>query len=186
MVWKLNVLGDLGQLGNTGQASSSAWDSCCRIRLCSSCPKCSLCSCRLMQHDSWLQQQLADPANQGSPFWQAMQLVMAQLWGMRDGYNARVSAEGAALGIDFISQREWLTLNTMGDMDDLLELLFPDDPQLGAAHLADMEPAALRAHLATRGAVTTVASVVAPHPVATTVLLDALQHHALHACVRLP
>jgi hypothetical protein len=38
-----------------------------------------------------------------------------------------------------------------GDMDDLLELLFPDDPQLGAAHLADMEPAALRAHLATRG-----------------------------------
>lgn len=105
----------------------------------------------LMQHDSWLQQQLADPANQGSPFWQAMQLVMVQLWGMRDGYNARVSAEGAALGIDFISQREWLTLNTMGDMDDLLELLFPDDPQLGAAHLADMEPAALRAHLATRG-----------------------------------
>jgi hypothetical protein len=36
-------------------------------------------------------------------------------------------------------------------MDDLLELLFPEDPQLSAAHLADMEPAALRAHLATRG-----------------------------------
>jgi hypothetical protein len=44
-----------------------------------------------------------------------------------------------------------LLLLLPGDMDDLLELLFPDEPQLGAAHLADMEPAALRAHLATRG-----------------------------------
>jgi hypothetical protein len=68
-----------------------------------------------MQHHTWLQQQLAEPAHQGSPFWQAMQLVEAQLQGMLAGYNARVSAEGAALGIDFISLREWLTLNTMGE-----------------------------------------------------------------------
>ena len=68
-----------------------------------------------MQHHTWLRQQLDEPANQSSPFWLAMQLVVRQLQGMLDGYNARVSAEGTALGIDFINLQEWLTLNTMGE-----------------------------------------------------------------------
>lgn len=66
-------------------------------------------------HHSWVMHQLADPSNHHDPFWQAVDLVMAQLQGMMDGYNARVSEDGDALGIDHISLREWMTLNTMGE-----------------------------------------------------------------------
>lgn len=38
-----------------------------------------------------------------------------------------------------------------GDMDDLLEVLFPDDPELGLAQLHTLEPNKLQARLATRG-----------------------------------
>lgn len=62
-----------------------------------------------------MQQELADQSNAEQPFWQAMQLVMAQLDGMLAGYNARVSADGQRLGIDFIDLREWLALNTLGE-----------------------------------------------------------------------
>jgi hypothetical protein len=37
--------------------------------------------------------------------WRALQQVA--------GYNARVSAEGQELGIDFIDLREWLVINSM-------------------------------------------------------------------------
>lgn len=71
---------------------------------------------RLMAHYTWLQSQLADPANHHDPFWQAMRLVTAQLQGMLDGYNAFVSSkEGQAFSLDYISLREWLALNTMGE-----------------------------------------------------------------------
>jgi hypothetical protein len=39
-----------------------------------------------------------------------------------------------------------------GDMDDLLELLFPDDPELSSKHLHTQDPASIMTHLATRGA----------------------------------
>eukprot|EP00879_Flechtneria_rotunda_P009863 GHRR01010315.1.p1 GENE.GHRR01010315.1~~GHRR01010315.1.p1 ORF type:complete len:548 (+),score=138.18 GHRR01010315.1:757-2400(+) len=105
----------------------------------------------LMAQHAWLTKQAEDPSNKVHPFWQAQRLVLAQLHGMRDGYNARVMQEGQQLGIDFISLFEWLTLNTMGDMDDLLEVLFPDDPRLGLKHLHKLDPHELHTRLATRG-----------------------------------
>ncbi|KAF6266793.1 phospholipase B-like protein [Scenedesmus sp. NREL 46B-D3] len=87
----------------------------------------------LMQHHTWLRQQLDEPANQSSPFWQAMQLVVRQLQGMLDGYNARVSAEGTALGIDFINLQEWLTLNTMGRCSALVKIA-PDFSDIFVGH----------------------------------------------------
>jgi hypothetical protein len=38
-----------------------------------------------------------------------------------------------------------------GDMDDLLELLFPDDPQLSFKQLHMQDPATITSRLATRG-----------------------------------
>lgn len=46
-----------------------------------------------------------------------------------------------------------------GDMDDLLELLFPNDPALGIEQLHLMEPEALQTRLATRGKAATKLSV---------------------------
>eukprot|EP00775_Hariotina_reticulata_P010288 gene10288-10447_t len=105
----------------------------------------------LMQHHRWVMAEVGKPRNQGNQFWQAVALVMAQFQGIMDGYNARVVQEGRQLGIDFISMAEWVTLNTMGDIDDILELLFPDDPLLGISNLHKLEPAALAARLAMRG-----------------------------------
>lgn len=67
-----------------------------------------------MEHYTWVNEELAKPCNQASPFWQAMSLVMAQFEGMMAGYNARVMAEGKDLGIEFIWLGEWLIINTMG------------------------------------------------------------------------
>lgn len=70
-----------------------------------------------MEHYNWLQDQLHDPANKHDPFWQALELVDAQLQGMMAGYEARVSVDGDTLGIDRISLAEWLALNTMGRLE---------------------------------------------------------------------
>lgn len=70
--------------------------------------------CRLTAHHNWLMQQLQDARNQHHPFWQAIDLVMAQLLGMMEGYNARVSVDGQELDIEHMELREWLALNTMG------------------------------------------------------------------------
>lgn len=46
--------------------------------------------------------------------WRAVGLVVDQVDGLVAGYNARVSDLGPAAAIDFISPREFITLNSMG------------------------------------------------------------------------
>lgn len=68
-----------------------------------------------MQHYKWLTDQVEAHTNKEDPFRQAMSLVLDQLLGMLQGYNARAATpEGQLLGLKQISLQEWLALNTMG------------------------------------------------------------------------
>jgi hypothetical protein len=75
-----------------------------------------LCVCRVDQQDAWLRQQVA--AHPGEAYWQVQGLLLAQLDGLYDGYNAAMAAAEAAGTLpagEWLSRESIMFLNSNGE-----------------------------------------------------------------------
>jgi hypothetical protein len=72
--------------------------------------------CRVDQQDKWLRQQVA--ANSDDAYWQVQGLLLAQLDGLFDGYDAAMAAAEAAGTLpagEWLSRESIMFLNSNGE-----------------------------------------------------------------------
>ncbi|WIA33202.1 hypothetical protein OEZ86_006348 [Tetradesmus obliquus] len=101
------------------------------------------------QQDKWLRQQVA--ANQQDTYWQVQGLLLAQLDGLYEGYDAAMAAADAAGTLpagEWLSRDAIMFLNSNGELYDLMDMY---DAEEAAARLARMQPDELLTHLALQG-----------------------------------
>jgi hypothetical protein len=75
-----------------------------------------LIMCRVDQQDKWLRQQVA--ANPDDAYWQVQGLLLAQLDGLFDGYDAAMAAAEAAGTLpagEWLSRESIMFLNSNGE-----------------------------------------------------------------------
>ncbi|EFJ48982.1 hypothetical protein VOLCADRAFT_90360 [Volvox carteri f. nagariensis] len=58
-------------------------------------------------------------------YWRAVGLLIAQADGLLAGYSARLAELGPQAPLERLTKYDFLMLNALGDMDDLLEIIFP-------------------------------------------------------------
>ncbi|GLC72566.1 Phospholipase B-like 1 [Pleodorina starrii] len=103
----------------------------------------------LFEQDRWARQQVKDHADaspgsgsgstskpssgsgSGSPatpasYWRAVGLLISQFDGLMAGYATRLGELGPDAPLDRLTKWDFLVLNALGDMDDLLAIIFPD------------------------------------------------------------
>ncbi|KAF6260696.1 laminin A [Scenedesmus sp. NREL 46B-D3] len=101
------------------------------------------------QQHQWLRQQVA--ANPDDAYWQVQGLLLAQLDGLYEGYNAAMAAADAAGTLpagEWLSRESIMFLNSNGELYDLLDMFDAEEAQ---ARLARMQPDELLTHLALQG-----------------------------------
>jgi hypothetical protein len=90
-----------------------------------------------MQQDQWVHEQVAthlaaEKAGGRKPagaFWYAVSLVLEQISGLLEGYNARVQELGSGSGMDSLRMKDLLLINALGDMNDLLPMFVTDNDE---------------------------------------------------------
>jgi hypothetical protein len=85
---------------------------------------------RLFEQDHWARQMVKthgagdgddDAAAAPSPsYWRAVGLLMSQADGLMAGYSARLAELGPEAPLERLTKWDFLVLNALGDMDDLL------------------------------------------------------------------
>ncbi|GIL87628.1 hypothetical protein Vretimale_14663 [Volvox reticuliferus] len=89
----------------------------------------------LFEQDRWARQQVRDFASgqgdaaAGAPsplYWRAVGLLIAQMDGLMAGYSARLSEMGPEAPLERLTKWDFLVLNALGDMEDLMAIIFPD------------------------------------------------------------
>ncbi|GIL61407.1 hypothetical protein Vafri_15865 [Volvox africanus] len=89
----------------------------------------------LFEQDRWARQQVKDFMNgegdaaTGAPspsYWRAVGLLISQMDGLMAGYSARLSEMGPEAPLERLTKWDFLVLNSLGDMEDLLAIIFPN------------------------------------------------------------
>ncbi|GLI63793.1 hypothetical protein VaNZ11_006878 [Volvox africanus] len=89
----------------------------------------------LFEQDRWARQQVKDFINgegdaaTGAPspsYWRAVGLLISQMDGLMAGYSARLSEMGPEAPLERLTKWDFLVLNSLGDMEDVLAIIFPN------------------------------------------------------------
>lgn len=115
----------------------------------------------LVQQDTWIRQQVElhtgqtsleqDEAASTQGFWYAVSLVLQQMDGILQGYNARVAELGPGSGMVYMHKEALLLMNAYGDMNDLLPIFVTDNDEEVTRDLSKLSPEAAWHRLATGG-----------------------------------